>query len=80
MAKACALTTEDNPYNPFEEFADWFRYDVLHGYNSCEYLARIAHTSQQLTDQQNDAEVERAIDFIVANDILNIGYIKVYDS
>lgn len=24
----CALTTFDNPYNPFEQFSDWFLFDV----------------------------------------------------
>lgn len=61
MAK-CALTTIDNPFNPFEQFVPWFLFDEEKGYHSCAYLGRIARTSDQLTDAENDLEVERAID------------------
>lgn len=70
------LTTIDNPYNPFKDFKAWFRYDVEKGYNTCAYLGRIARTSDELTDYENDLEVERAIDEIIENDFMNI-YVKV---
>lgn len=38
MNGSCALTTFDNPYNPFEQFSDWFLFDVEKGYNTCAYL------------------------------------------
>ena len=72
----CALTTRDNPYDPMEQFVPWFMYDVDKGYNSCAYLARIAHTSDLLSDEENDMEVERAIDEIIRIDPLNI-YLKI---
>ena len=72
----CALTTFDNPYDPFEQFSQWFLFDVTKGYNSCGYLARIAKTSDQLSDEENDEEIERAIDEIVKYDFRNI-YRKV---
>lgn len=68
----CALTTRDNPYDPFEQFVPWFMYDVEKGYNSCGYLARIANTSDLLSDEENDIEVERAIDEIIRIDPMNI--------
>lgn len=61
----CAITTVDNPFDPFDQFDDWFMYDTDKGYNSCSYLARIARTSDSLTDEENEAEIERAIDEIV---------------
>lgn len=56
MAK-CMLTTIDNPYNPFDEFDQWFMFDNDHGYGSCQYLARIARTSDALSEKESDEEV-----------------------
>ena len=58
-----AITTIDNPYNPFTDFDDWFAFDSQY-YKSCEYLARIAKTSPELSDEENFNETERAIDEI----------------
>ena len=68
----CMLSTVDNPYDPFKQFASWFLYDVEKGYNSCAYLARIAKTSDQFSDEENDQEIERAIDEIIKYDYMNI--------
>ena len=76
MNNNCMLTTFDNPYNPFDQFNSWFLFDVTKGYNSCGLLGRIARTSDSFTDEENDREVERAIDEIIKNDFLNI-YKKV---
>jgi hypothetical protein len=72
MDDQCALTTVDNPYNPFEQFVSWFLFDVEKGYNSCSYLGRVARTSDEFSDEENDAEVERAIDEILKHDFRNI--------
>ena len=76
MASKCALTTVDNPYNPFEQFLSWFLFDEEKGYHSCAYLGRIARTSDQLSDEENNQEIERAIDEIIKYDVTNI-YRKV---
>ena len=73
---AVMLSTIDNPYDPFDNFSSWYMYDVEAGYNSCAYLARIAKTSEQFTDTENDEEIERAIDEIIQYDFRNI-YVKV---
>lgn len=73
---ACMLTTKDNPYNPFDNFDSWYRFDMDKGYSSCSYLDRIARTSDQLTDEENAEEIERAIDEIIKYDFQNI-YRKV---
>lgn len=75
----CALTTFDNPYNPFTQFRKWFLYDTEKGYNSCAYLGRIARTSDEFTDEENNQEIERAIDEIIRYDFMNI-YKKIYKS
>lgn len=79
MNDSYALTTFDNPYNPFEQFDEWFLYDVEKGYNTCSYLARIARTSDEFTDEENNQEILRAIDEIIRYDFLNI-YKKVKKS
>ena len=71
MASKCALTTVDNPYNPFEQFASWFLFDEEKGYHSSAYLGRIARTSDQLSDEENNQEIERAIDEIIKYDFTN---------
>lgn len=76
MQSGCMLTTFDNPYSPFEQFTSWFLFDIEKGYNSCAYLGRIARTSDQLSEEENDSEIERAIDEIIKYDFKNI-YKKV---
>ena len=76
MENECMLTTFDNPYDPFEDFTSWLLFDNEKGYNTCNYLARIAQTSDELSDQENNKEIERAIDEIIYYDPFNI-YKKV---
>ena len=75
----CRLTTFDNPYDPFKQFNSWFLFDIEKGYNSCGYLARIARSTDQMSDAENEEEIERAIDEIIQYDFMNI-YKKVRKS
>lgn len=72
----CMLTTVDNPFDPFTQFDNWFLFDEEKGYHTCSYLGRIAKTSDSFTDQENNEEIERAIDEIIQYDFLNV-YKKV---
>lgn len=82
METAVMLTTFDNPYDPFDEFVQWFLYDIEHEYYTCARLARIAHlvrgdrSAEELSVAEDIAETEQAIDDIIDNDFLNI-YKKV---
>ena len=67
----CMLTTFDNPFDPFEQFTSWFLFDVEKGYNTCGYLARIAKISDEMTEKEEDDEIERAIDEIIKYDFTN---------
>ena len=69
------LSTKDNPFDPFEQFTPWDLYDKEKGHNSSELLAKIAHFSDDMTEKEEDDEIERAIDEIVKYDPLN-KYIK----
>ena len=70
------LTTVDNPFDPFEQFTSWLLFDEEKGYHTCSYLGRIARTSDQLSEEENELENERAIDEILKYDFRNI-YKKV---
>lgn len=74
--RVCMLTTVDNPFDPFDQFDSWYQFDMDKGYSSCSYLDRIARTSDQLTDQENNEEIEHAINEIIKYDFMNI-YRKV---
>lgn len=76
MSNDCMLTTNDNPYNPFVEFALWLLFDKEQGYNTCEYLARIAQLSDDLSEKETEDEIERAMDEIIKYDPFGI-YMKV---
>lgn len=76
MAKQFALTTFDNPFNPFDDFASWYSFDKEMGYDSCEKVNRLANLTEEMTDMEENAEIERAIDRIIELDFQNI-YKKV---
>lgn len=60
-----ALTTEDNPYDPFDEFEEWFNFDVTRGYHTCAYLARVTTTSTDLTEADQVEATNEAIEEIL---------------
>lgn len=70
------LTTFDNPFDPFDDFTSWWMFDVEKGYNTCGYVDRIAHVTDDMTQKEANEEIERAIDEILLHNPLNI-YKKV---
>lgn len=76
METECRLTTFDNPFDPFDDFTSWWLFDNEKGYNTCGYLDRIAHVSDDMTQKEVNEEIERAIDEIILYNPLNI-YKKV---
>lgn len=76
METECRLTTFDNPFDPFDDFTSWLLFDNEKGYNTCGYLDRIAHVSDDMTQKEVNEEIERAIDEIILFNPLNI-YKKV---
>lgn len=66
------ITTFDNPYNPFTNFNEWFMFDVEKGYYTCNYLARIVNIKEDMTEKEEEAEIERAIDEIILYNPLNM--------
>lgn len=70
------LSTIDNPFNPFEDYSSWLMFDKEKGYDSAERLMRIANLTDDMTQKEENEEIERAIDEIIKYDILNV-YVKV---
>lgn len=74
--KQYALTTVDNPFNPFEDFNSWLEFDLEKGYNSSSLLMRIANVTDDMSDTEENKEIERAIDEIIEHDVRDV-YKKV---
>lgn len=72
----CMLSTIDNPFNPFEDYSSWLMFDKEKGYDSAERLMRIAKLTDDMTQKEENEEIERAIDEIIKYDFLNV-YTKV---
>lgn len=70
------LTTIDNPFDPFDQFDEWYAFDTQKGYYSCDYVARLAYTSPELSALDQAQAVESAIDRIVALNLFGV-YKKV---
>lgn len=70
------ITTIDNPFDPFYQFDDWYAFDTQKGYNTCDYLAKLAYGSKELSPLDQMQAVEQAIDRIVLHDLFGI-YKKV---
>lgn len=67
------LTTTDNPFSPYTDFKSWYAYDVEKGYNTCSYVARIARTSDELSDADQQVALDDAI-----NEILELNLLGIY--
>jgi hypothetical protein len=59
------LTTVDNPYDPFTQYKEWSAFDEAAGYDTPQLLARVAITSDELSEADQDLAMEDAIDEIV---------------
>jgi hypothetical protein len=59
------LTTVDNPFSPFDDYPAWLAYDLALGYDTSGFLGRIATVSDDLSESDQEAALEAAIDEIV---------------
>ena len=62
------ITTIDNPFNPFTQYDEWLAFDEQMGYYTNNYLARIANTSFELSESEENEEIDNAINEIVRLD------------
>lgn len=66
------LTTVDNPFDPFTQFDEWFATDTALGHHTCALLARVANTSDALSDTDQELANELAIDEIVNENVSGV--------
>lgn len=70
------LTTVDNPFDPRSQFDEWYNFDLLKGYDTLGYLARVTPTSPDLSQEEQEKFTEAAIDEVIRLNPLGI-YRKV---
>ena len=66
------ITTVDNPYNPFTHFDDWFAWDEAAGYHTLSLLARVAKTSDSLSEADQSVAYTNAIEEIVEENVSGV--------
>ena len=82
-----ALSTKDNPFNPFDDYVKWLDCDNEFGYHSQDYLSRVYNNivesehidENTLSNEEEDSIIEQAIDEIVKDDPIDV-YIKVKEN
>lgn len=67
--RECTLSTIDNPFNPFDDFREWLRFDVEKGYYTCNILGRIV--GDYIPDDLTKKEVSEAVESIIDEFLLN---------
>lgn len=71
------ITTTDNPYDPANEFRQWYEYDVRKGYCTIDLLGRLYTGGPHQSDPDNDLAREQAI-FEIASENITGMYTVVY--
>lgn len=77
MAEDFLLSTKDNPFNPYEQWNEWYAYDERMGYHTSGLIARVIVTSNELSEEDQKLAYEQAADFIIDN-IDSSLYKKIY--
>lgn len=72
MGSRHMLTTIDNPYDPYTQFDAWYQYDTSAGHHSLSLLARVVRSSHDLSDSQQEEDIEQAIEEIVRENVSGV--------
>ena len=54
-------TTVDNPFDPFPQWDEWYRYDEKCGYHTCSRLAMLSRNSNELSEAESEQSITQAI-------------------
>ena len=69
-----AVTTLDNPYNPFTQFPEWLTFDLTKGYNTNGHIAAFSDVSPLMEDDDIDAWTDLAIDLFLEFNPFGVHY------
>lgn len=72
------LTTLDNPFDPFEDFTAWYKFDLEKDHQTSSRIARLAQLDPEMSQKEMDEEQMRAMEFIFDHD-LEGKYVKVWE-
>lgn len=72
MSKRVNITTIDNPFDPFDDFASWFAFDTEKGYYTSSKIARLTETTDDMSEAEETEALEKAIDRLIEIDPLDI--------
>ena len=64
-SKEVFITTYDNPFDYFTQFDEWLAFDKNMGYNTLEYVGRLARLAPDLSEEEENLELERVFDSII---------------
>ena len=79
MSRVVALTTTDNPYDPIDDYEQWYRYDSIeHSYGTQEYLDRVTHPVSEMGEEIYISDIEKEIDKAVELDLIGLLYEGVH--
>lgn len=59
------LTTIDNPFDPFDQYDDWKRFDEDHGYFTDSKVCRVMNNEQDFDDETFSQFCEDAVDTLL---------------
>lgn len=71
------LSLATNPYDPFTQYDDWKNFDRHEGFDTDGLLARLVSTSDALSEPDQEAALESAIDSVLTNPSFADLYVKV---
>ena len=78
------LTTIDNPYDPQDEFQEWYEFDMQNGYYTCNRFDRLSKFEDDMSENERIIENNRIVDRLFSLDFIKIYKIiekeaKIYD-
>ena len=75
MEEELMLTTIDNPYDPFNQFDQWYTWDETHAIgrpSCCRLIGVMSARSNALSDAENHEETKKVIAEIIKTDPFGI--------